>query len=477
MAPKLLAAAALLLPLAADAARPNVVVFYTDDHGFADLSCQGSVEDVRTPHTDALAADGVLCRHGYSTAPQCVPSRAGLLAGRFQSKFGLESNASSKDGFDAETTIAERLSEAGYVTAQFGKWHLGPAAEITRHGFRHVFAKNANRPYHANVTTAGEDRPMGVTRDPLYHIDACSEAAAAVIRRYADGARSGESPLFLYVAYRAPHVPLDPPRKYLDRFPGEMPERRRKALAMVSAVDDGVGLVRRTLDEEGLADNTLVFYIGDNGAPLKIHKEDAPGGGPGWDGSLNTPLNGEKGMLTEGGMRTPFVVAWPGTIPPRQTYEHAVSALDVAATAAAAAGLDVPAEELDGVDLRPFLTGEADGRPHEFLAWRWVAQSAIREGDWKLLRGGDWEYLFDLSTDIEEKHDRLAEHPEIADRLRRRLTDWSQTLDPPGLATGGMSPVWDGYYDFYLEGEPPTRTRADRKKRPRKQPGRRADRG
>ncbi|MGB7345154.1 MAG: sulfatase-like hydrolase/transferase [Pirellulaceae bacterium] len=428
--------------------RPNIVVFYTDDHGYADLSCQGVFQDVRTPNVDALAKNGVRALHGYSTAPQCVPSRAGLLIGKFQAKFGVESNGKSLDGFDRELTIAERLQPAGYVTAQFGKWHLGAGPKITEHGFKYVYNQNAQRPFAANITTTGEDRPMGELNPDMYHVDACSHAAASVIKRHKD------DPFFLYVAYRAPHVPLDAPKKYLDRFPGKMPERRRQALAMLSAVDDGVGLVMKTLADNDLTKETLVFYIGDNGAPLKIHKLDAPGGGPGWDGSLNDPLNGEKGMLSEGGMHTPFVVSWPGKIPAGQEYPHPISALDVAATAAAIAGIETKSGDLDGVNLIPFLSGENSAAPHEALMWRWISQSAIREGNWKLLRGGPREYLYNLEVDLEEKNNLAAKYPDIANRLRGKLEQWSQELSPPGLATEPQAATWNDYFDFYLDGKP-----------------------
>lgn len=438
--------------------RPNVIVFYTDDHGHADLSCQGVLEDIRTPYVDALAASGARAIHGYSTAPQCVPSRGGLMIGKFQGRFDLDNNGSSLEGFNAETTIAQRLQAAGYVTAHFGKWHLGPTPEIPSHGFRYSFAQNANRPFSANIDLDGNDRPMGQLKNELYHVDGCSKAAASVIERHRD------EPFFLYVAYRAPHVPLDAPKKYLDRFPGEMPERRRQALAMLSAVDDGVGLITGTLAKLGLSEKTLIFYIGDNGAPLKIHKDDAPGGGPGWDGSLNDPLNGEKGMLSEGGIHVPFVVTWPGTIPGGQQYPHPLSALDVAATVAAVSGLDVEEGGLDGVNLLPFLTGEEDGPPREALFWRWVAQSAVREGDWKLLRGGEREYLYNLADDVEEKHNLASQEPEIANRLRAKLAAWCEELNPPGLKTGDMSQTWNDYFDFYLEGKPapPLRKKSER---------------
>jgi uncharacterized sulfatase len=437
------------------AAKPNIIVIYTDDHGYADLGIQGSVTDVKTPNLDALARSGALVKHGYSTAPQCVPSRAGLMVGKFQGRFKVDKNGDSLAGFDKETTIAARLQRVGYATAQFGKWHLGPTAKIDQHGFKHVFSQNGQQPFSANITLDGQDRPMGNLPPEMYHVDGCSRAAAALIERYRN------DPFFLYNAYRAPHVPLDAPKKYLDRFPGPMPERRRQALAMISAVDDGVGLIMETLKKNQLTGNTLIFCIGDNGAPLKITKTDAPGGGPGWDGSLNDPLNGEKGMLAEGGMHTPFVVAWPGTITGGQSYEQPVTALDVAATTAALAGIQTQPGDLDGVNLVPYLRGEIKTPPHDALYWRWAAQSAIREGNWKLLRGGEREYLYDLGTDLEEKHNLAAKHPEIATRLRVKLAAWGAKLNPPGLATGPMAPTWNAYFDFYLDGKTNTAAAAD----------------
>lgn len=444
------AACATVLPVtpATAAKQPNIIVIYTDDHGYADIGIQGSVPDVKTPHIDALARSGALAKNGYSTAPQCVPSRAGLMVGKFQSRFGVESNGDTLEGFDKETTFATRLQKIGYATAQFGKWHLGPTAEITKHGFKHVFSQNNGSTFSANITLDGQDRPMGNLPPELYHVDGCSRAAAALIERYK------AEPFFLYVAYRAPHVPLDAPKKYLDRFPGQMPERRRQALAMLSSVDDGVGLLAATLKKHGLTENTLIFLIGDNGAPLKITKLDAPGGGPGWDGSLNTPLNGEKGMLAEGGMHTPFVVAWPGTIPAGQTYLHPISALDVAATACAMARITTNPGDLDGVNLLPHLTGKITTAPHNALYWRWVAQAAIREGKWKLLIGGERSYLYDLDADPSEKHSLLDQQPELAQQLRSKLEAWSQELQPPGLTTKNMAKTWEEYYDFYLDGKP-----------------------
>jgi len=446
-------------------AKPNIIVIFTDDHGYADLSCQGILDDVKTPHVDVLARGGVRMTSGYVTAPQCVPSRAGLLTGKYQNRFGVESNGKPLDGFNDELTIAERLKKVGYATGQIGKWHLGPVPNITDHGFDDVYAKNANRPGWANYTLDGKTAEGGKENSRLYHIDACSVAAQAFIKRH------HAMPFFLYVAYRAPHVPLDAPPKYLKRFPGKMPERRRQALAMISAIDDGVGDIMKSLRNYGIEENTLVFYIGDNGAPLKIHKLDAPGGGPGWDGSLNDPLNGEKGMLTEGGIRVPFVVYWKDRIQAGQVYDHPVISLDVAATAAVLAGVRIRQNsgretKLDGVNLIPYLTGENKAAPHETLYWRWIDQSAAREGRWKYLRGGTREYLFDLDKDREEKHNLMKQNPEVADRLSAKLESWSKELSPPGFETNQMALTWERYFDFYLDGKPaPKPTAVERSSR------------
>lgn len=428
------------------AEKPNIILIFTDDHGWPDIGSAGVYDDLKTPHLDQLAADGVRCTNGYVTAPQCVPSRGGLLAGRDQSRFGLETNGSPLEGFNAEATIGERLQKQGYKTGQIGKWHLGPASEIGTHGFDEVYNKNSARPAFATYQLDGSDREPGPDDSDLYHLDACTEAALAFLDRH------GEDPFFLYLAYRAPHVPLDAPEKYLSRFPGKMPERRRQALAMISAMDDGIGRIRERLEEKDLTKETLIFFIGDNGAPLKIHKIDAPGGGPGWDGSLNEPMNGEKGMLSEGGIRVPFLVAWPGMIPGGQVYDEPVISLDVAATVVALSGLEED-PLLDGINLVPYLSGKVSGSPHEALFFRWSSQSAIRMGDWKYLRGGSREYLFNLAEDSGESENLFTKMPEKAAELRSRLEAWTQELDPPGFIGTEMPSTWERYFDHYLDGK------------------------
>lgn len=438
------------------AQKPNVIVIYTDDHGYADLSCQGVFSDVKTPNIDKLATGGVRMSCGYVTAPQCVPSRGGLMSGQYQNKFGLESNPHLQDQevmarFASLETLPERMKHAGYVTGMAGKWHLGPdkSEEIAKHGFDKVFFKHSNAPGSWNMNLDGDDIEPQVQTGGGYHLELISTFACSFIERYK------AQPFFFYLAFRAPHVPLDAPQKYLDRFPGEMPERRRQALAMLSAVDDGVGRVMETLRKNGLEENTLIFLMGDNGAPLKIYKIDEPGGGPGWDGSLNDPMNGEKGMLTEGGIRTPFLVYWKNTIPGGQVYNNPVISLDVAATATSLAGLPKD-QTLDGVDLIPYLTGKNNGEPHETLYWRWLGQSAVRKGNWKYIRCDEREFLFDIENDFQEKQNLISKHPDKAAELFADLEKWTKQLVPPGIhaiKSDGMSKQGNIYFDYYIEGK------------------------
>lgn len=452
------------------AKQPNVILIYTDDHGWPDVGPQGIYDDLKTPHLDALAKSGVRATNGYSSAPQCIPSRAGLMTGKYQNRFGVEANGKELAGFDKELTVAERLKKVGYTTAQIGKWHLGKGSEIGDHGFDVFYNKNGNIPAWGNFNEKGETFPTKQVPHTEYHLDACSGAALAFIRR------QKKNPFFLYLAYRAPHVPLDAPQKHLDRFPDEMPERRRQALAMIASMDDGVGAIVAELKTLGLTEDTLIFYIGDNGAPLKIHKVDAPGGGPGWDGSVNEPLNGEKGMLTEGGIRVPFLISWPGTIPAGQTYDHPVIALDATVTALHLGGLKP--EGLDGVNLIPHLTGENKAAPHDVLHWRWLGQSALRKGKWKYLRGDSREYLFDLEVDKEESKNLLAANPDIVKDMKAELTTWVSELSPPGFGdqgNAGMSKQADIYFDWYLDGirdAKPPKPRAEPKPK-KKAPARR----
>ncbi|MFM8579300.1 MAG: sulfatase-like hydrolase/transferase, partial [Planctomycetaceae bacterium] len=418
--------------------RPNVLVIYSDDHGWADLGVQGIDPNVRTPHLDRLARDGVRFTRGYVSAPQCVPSRAGLLTGRYQQRFGVEDNNHGPLPL-GERTIAELLAPAGYTSGWVGKCHLDiGGSKRTGEGYRLL---NDHMPQHQGFSDyfRGEinhffashdpsgrpfpDAPRRVT-DGRCRIEVQTEAALSFLDRRAG---SPGDPWFLYLAWYAPHVPLESPEPWFSQTPESLPTKRRQALAMIAAMDDGLGRIRERLRTMGVAEDTLIFFVGDNGAPL----------GSVWNGSSNGPLAGQKGMVAEGGVRTPFVAAWPGTWPAGTTCDHPVINLDVAATAVAAAGL-APDVTLDGVDLSPFVTGRDANAPHERLFWRWESQAAVLEMPYKLIMlGGHPPMLFDVTDPAGEHHDRdLSDrHPEIVSRLRAKLELWAADLEPPGLPT------------------------------------------
>jgi arylsulfatase A-like enzyme len=439
----------LVASLAAHAAdKPNIILIYSDDHGWADLGIQGSDQDIRTPHLDAMARDGVRFTRGYVTAPQCVPSRAGVLTGRYQQRFGVEDNNKGPLPLE-QLTIAERLKAAGYVTGQVGKWHLDlvggkkgdkllrSSKEFMPHaqGFDEYF-RGELRQYLASHDLSGKpfaDAPHLVA-DNRFRVVVQTEAALSFLdRRAAQPAQ----PFFLYLAYYAPHVPLESPEPWFSQTPAHLPKERRQALAMMAGMDEGIGQLRAKLKATGQDQNTLIVFIGDNGAPL----------GKSWDGSLNTPLIGQKGMLSEGGIRTPFVATWPARLPAGKVYDQPVSSLDVAATAVAAAGLP-KATELDGADLAPFAAGQNTGTPHERLFWRWGSQAAVLEHPWKLIRLGDREeMLFDVTLPDGENltKDQAKARPEIVARLRQALKAWSDTLAPSGLPTS-LDPHHEGMF-------------------------------
>lgn len=425
--------ALVLSPLAAlhAADKPNIIVILTDDHGWADLGVQGADAHIRTPNVDQLARDGVRFSRGYVTAPQCTPSRAGLISGRYQNTFGVEQNF---DGMpSAVVTLPERLKTSGYVTGISGKWHLDsggpkvdgeksrdPALAPHRQGFDEYFTGTMQdySASHALDGTPFPDAPREVTEKGCRVVLQTEWALQFLKRRAAEA----EKPFFLYLAYMAPHTPLEFPKPWLDAVPKDLPRERRSALALLAAIDDGVGRVRQQLRDTGQTENTLIFFLADNGAPL----------GTKGDGSLNLPMRGQKGMLSEGGIRVPFVAAWPGKFPGGQVFEHPVFSLDIAATAVNAAGV---AATLDGVNLLPHLTGERKDAPHDTLYWRWADQAAIQEFPYKLiLLGKNQTLLFDISKPEGEHHTRdlSAQHPEIAKRLRTKLDTWMSTLTPPG---------------------------------------------
>jgi len=454
--------------------RPNVIVIISDDQGYADLGLHNFRKDIKMPNLDQLAHGGVMFTDGYVTAPQCSPSRAGLLTGRYQERFGLDSISDLPLQLGART-MADRLRQAGYATGMAGKWHLSFPNTVTlkgsetpeektelpfapgSRGFDDFFWGNWYD-YWANFTLDGKSlKPQGevVTMDPKkaedYYLDVQTEAALSFIRR------QDKKPFFFYLAYLAPHTPLIATKKYLDRFPGDMPERRRTALAMMSAMDDGVGRITGLLKEKGLLDNTIIVYLSDNGAPLGVHtgstlEDILPTWDPKgmWDGSLNEPARGEKGMLSEGGIRVPFIMSWPARLSKGMVCREPVIALDVAATVNAAAGLP-PDPTLDGVNLLPYLAKSGEAMPSRDLFWRFWNQTAVRSGDWKLIVAADYKLLFNLKDDLGETKNVITEHADIVKTLEQKLEAWNAEMKPPGIPRKPLNEQEDKWYPYYFK--------------------------
>ncbi len=439
---------------------PNILLIFVDDLGYGELGCQGNAE-IPTPHIDSLASSGVRCTSGYVTASYCSPSRAGLLTGRYQTRFGHELNPVGKHNLDpraglplSEITLADRLREAGYATGLVGKWHLGGTDEFhpQRRGFDeffgflhegHFFVPPPYRgvtsflrikslpPQFGARKVEGDtiwsthlpsdeppydaDNPILRGREPVeeaaYLTDALTREAVSFIDRHQS------QPFFLYLAYNAVHSPMQGAKKYTDRFAHIEDIHRRVFAAMLANLDDGIGAVLAKLRAEGLAERTLIFFISDNGGPTAELT------------SSNRPLRGGKGDLYEGGIRTPFIVRWKGKLPAGRVCSQPVIATDVFATACAAAGVTLPQDRtMDSVNLFPHLSGENQASPHEALFWRMDQKAALRAGDWKIVqptRGAshvNWQ-LYNLANDISETTD-LAERD--SDMLAKLVSRWQQ---------------------------------------------------
>ena len=451
--------AGLTHPVTATDRQPNIVILFADDLGYGELSCQGNPE-IPTPHIDSIAAHGVRFTAGYVTAPNCSPSRAGLLTGRTPTRFGYEFNPTGarneEPGFGLppeEITIAETLHDVGYTTGLIGKWHQGGSAKYHpfRHGFDEFFGFTHEGHYfvpppYEGVTTMlrrktlpggakgrwigkkgliysthmGYNEPDYDANNPIvrggqpvveteYLTDALTREAVDFIGRHDD------KPFLLYLSYNAVHSPLQGADGYMKKFSPIEDIHRRIFAAMLANMDDSVGAVLEQLRKSGLEENTLIFFLSDNGGPTRELT------------SSNRPLRGEKGQMYEGAIRVPFMVQWKGKLPAAKVYDKPVSSMDIFATAAAVAAAQTP-KQVEGVNLIPYLTGNNDSQPHETLYWRQGGKTALRHGDWKLVRMGRksnpsraaWE-LYDLSQDISEENNLAETNPE---RLNQLLELW-----------------------------------------------------
>jgi arylsulfatase A-like enzyme len=411
--------------------RPNIIVILTDDLGYADLSFQGS-KDIRSPNIDRIAHGGVRFTSGLVSHPFCSPSRAGLMTGRYQQRFGHENNpiydpANETAGLPLkELTLPQLLGSAGYATGLVGKWHLGasPRHHPLKRGFSEMFGfiGGLHDYFNADKNATGNERLIPLERNgqPVeptgYLTDTLNREADAFVRQH----RS--DPFFLYLAYNAPHTPVQASEKYLDRFPNIEDKKRRTYAGMISAVDDGVGTLLATLKELKLEQDTLIFFLNDNGGPVGVN------------GSRNDPLRAGKLSLCEGGIRVPFAACWPGRLPAGKTFPQPVISLDILPTALAAAGIQPPPTlKLDGVNLLPYLMGQDRTTPHPRLFWRTGGgvSYAVREGRYKLVKAGDAPELYDVETDVSETRNLATVQPEVLNRLLTSFQQWNSELVPP----------------------------------------------
>ena len=412
---------------------PNILLILLDDLGYADLSCQGS-PDIRTPNIDALAASGIRFTDGYVPASVCGPSRASLMTGKCSASFGLQGNGEAEVGIPHEhKNIAEYLKLVGYATKAIGKWHLGehsPDQTPMARGFDKFFGMLGGSTFYFPFSPGGakwneqhhktpqqrNDQVLGVGDYPpeTYLTDLYTDEAVQFIRQERD------NPFFIYLAYNAPHGPVQASDEYMNRNLHVPEGTRRKLAGAMTAVDDGVGKVMDALKDRGLVENTLIVLLSDNGGPTKVNA------------SVNTPLRGVKGDVWEGGIRVPFMMSWPEKIESKQVVDMPVSSIDLLPTFLASADIRTD-DAFDGVNLLPWLIGNASGDPHEDLFFWRGGRRAVRSGDMKLTNAqlGPKSELFNIADNKEEDPAKKLILPELHQELTKKIAQWESTWAPP----------------------------------------------
>ncbi len=411
--------------------KPNIIVLLVDDAGYADFGFMGS-KDLKTPNIDKLAANGVIFTDAHVTATVCGPSRAGIITGRYQQRFGFECNPSSDSfGVDLnEFTIAAATKQAGYVTAAFGKWHLGdkPGYRPNERGFDYYWGfLSGSRSYFYDAQKNDKPGDPQAIKENLnqvsfggYLTDRLGEKAVDFI------AENKAKPFFIYWAPNAVHSPMEAKAEDLALFEGHP---RQKLAAMTWALDRAVGHIVNKLEKEGLLENTLIFFLSDNGGATNNQ-------------SSNFPLKGFKGNKFEGGHRIPFFVSWAAQLKGGKTFAGLTSSLDIYATVLDAAKGNLPMDKkLDGVSLLPYLRGEKQGNPHQKLFWRKDKMAAARVGNFKLIRVDKVpSVLYNLADDLGETNNLSTRDQKVFQELSIDLENWEKETIAP-LWTEGA--VWD----------------------------------
>lgn len=411
------------------AEKPNVIIIVSDDQGWGDAGFNGAT-DIRTPELDDLASNGIVFTSAYASHPYCSPSRAGILTGRYQHRFGHENNTPySQEDPDAglplnENLIAEVLKENGYNTCAIGKWHLGDNQKFwpNNNGFDYWFGffgggmsywgDTGNKSAEHGVLRNGVPVPQ---KELTYLTDDFTDEAVQYIDNNTD------APFFMYLAYNAPHMPLHSTKEYLNKTDYIEEGERSAYSALVVGMDEGIGNVMDALERQNQLDNTLIFFLSDNGG--HIH------------GASSAPFRGHKGMLFEGGIRVPFLMSWGKNVPKGMVYNQPIIALDIFPTILDAIGVEVDFEEkIDGVSLLPFVNGENSNSPHNELFWRYSdgAGYAVRQGDYKMVMSGykQKHFLFNLSNDPYEQNDLSEQNPEKLKELIDLYQSWSKGTIP-----------------------------------------------
>lgn len=418
--------------------KPNFILIVADDLGFADVGFNGSTQ-IKTPNIDRLAKEGVKFTEGYVSSPVCSPSRAGMMTGINQVSFGHDNNlAVNQPGFDpqfmglplTQKTIADHLKPLGYISGLVGKWHLGyePHFHPLKRGFDEFwgYTGGGHDYFSSDPNGKGYQSPIECnykTPQPITYItDDKGDECVDFIKRHKD------EPFFLFASFNAPHAPMQAPDADLELYSHIKNTKRRAYAAMVHRLDVNIGKIMDAVHQQGIAENTVVVFISDNGGPVNSNA------------SINAPYNGQKGILLEGGIHVPFVMHWPNTLPGGTTYEQPVSSLDLAPTFVELASKSSSQDmKFDGVNLVPFVLKEKNSAPHPDLMWRFTISAAIREGEWKLVRLPDrLPMLYHLPTDIAEQKNVALENLDKTKALLKKLGDWDVSLPHPVFLEGAV---------------------------------------
>lgn len=433
---QLVALAFALLPLTAEE-KPNILVLYSDDAGYADFGFQAvAAEDMKklTPNIDRIAKEGATFTNAYMSGCVCSPSRAGLMTGRYQGRFGYDNNLppGTKDGLSLEEDFgAKQLQKLGYKTGLIGKWHLGYPAEFhpNKRGFDWFYGLlQGSRPYFA-LKSASPHRVIQengkATEETGYVTDRFGDAACRFIKE------SKDKPFFLFVSFTAPHGPLQAKPEHLEKLK-DIPEgKRQKFAGLVLSLDENVGKILDCLKEQGLDENTLVIFTNDNGGQTQL-------------GANNGPLSGKKGTLLEGGVRVPWAMRYPKVIKPDTTIDDPIIALDLVPTFLELAGGE-PAPALDGISLVSRIKEGGESLKERPLFWRQHGEDgerAMRLGKWKLHHDREKKAapkLYDLSKDIGEQNDLAEKEPEQLAKMLQQLDEWETQLQTPRWGPGSPS--------------------------------------